>query len=230
MQIEVCCPGCGSGYLVDAASAGADFHCPSCSRPVPVPAAAAAAATAPTATATTAAAAVAVAPPAPAPPSPAETSEEIVCPRCQLHFSPRRHRVTTETTDRPRVLIVEDAGYFRKTAEEALASHYEVRTATNVNEAELALAGGDIDVMVLDINLGGGDQGRRLLKGRTRNSCPILLLTTQDESEIDGEEWEELRRLGVDDIVMTGMRAAESLARKVGTLLGRPPDDEEDID
>jgi hypothetical protein len=36
-----------------------------------------------------------------------------------------------------------------------------------------------------------------------------------------GEEWDELRRLGADDILIKGINVAESLQRKVGLLLGR---------
>ena len=57
--------------------------------------------------------------------------------------------------------------------------------------------------------------------------CPILIYTDEDESELYGESWEELQRLGADDILMKGMNAGEMLLRKTSGLLGLPWDEDE---
>jgi hypothetical protein len=45
-------------------------------------------------------------------------------------------------------------------------------------------------------------------------------MTAQDESEIRGERWAELQRLGVDDVLRKGMQMGEALGRKVAERLG----------
>jgi len=128
---------------------------------------------------------------------------------------------------RQTVLIVEDMNYFRQVAADALSGEYEVKTATNVTEARQVLGGGRIDLMVLDLTLDGGEHGLDLLRSLPSKPCPILVYTAQDESEIYGEGWEELRRLGADDIVIKGMNVGDSLPRKVGTLLGKTWDEDD---
>jgi DNA-binding response OmpR family regulator len=147
---------------------------------------------------------------------------DVVCPRCQLHFSSRRHRTTAAAqSGRKRVLIVEDMGYFRKIAEEALAGEYDVETAATVDDAQGILARGDVDLIVLDLTLDSRNDGLALLRESMFKPCPVLIYTARDESEMYGEEWDELRKLGADDILIKGINVAESLQRKVGLLLGR---------
>ena len=117
--------------------------------------------------------------------------------------------------------------YFREIATEALSPRYEVKSATNLNEARAAIAAGGIDLMVLDLTLDGGDHGIELLRTMAFKPCPILIFTAQDESEMYGDSWDELRSLGADDLVMKGMNVGESLRRKVGALLGEQWDEEE---
>jgi DNA-binding response OmpR family regulator len=125
------------------------------------------------------------------------------------------------------VLIVEDTEYFREIAAEALSTRYEVEPAANLSEARAAIAAGGIDLMVLDLTLEGGDHGIELLRTMGFKPCPILIFTEQDESEIYGDSWEELRRLGADDVVIKGMNAGESLRRKASALLGEQWDEED---
>ena len=66
-----------------------------------------------------------------------------------------------------------------------------------------------------------------LLRSLPGKRFPILIYTAQDESEMYGETWDELQRLGADDIVMKGMNVGESLARKVSGLLGMEWDEGE---
>ena len=59
--------------------------------------------------------------------------------------------------------------------------------------------------MVLDLTLDGCNAGRELLAELRPKPCPILIFTAQDESEMYGENWENLKRLGADDLVIKGM-------------------------
>ena len=76
------------------------------------------------------------------------------------------------------------------------------------------------------MTLDGGDYGIDLLRGLSVKPCPILIYTAQDESEMYGDSWEELRELGADDMVVKGMNVGESLVRKVGALLGKDRDED----
>ena len=78
-------------------------------------------------------------------------------------------------------------------------------------------------LMILDLDIDHGF-GRRLLRGGALKTCPVLIYGN-DESQYYGEEWETLRGLGADAMVIKGMNAAEAIVRKVGELLGRVQDD-----
>jgi CheY-like chemotaxis protein len=217
MKIELRCPGCGKGYLVAEDSLGGVFVCPACSSSVPTsPPLRGAKAEIPAGPVT-----------ADSSSAPDVEREEVICPRCQFHFVPRREGGRGAGSRRPTVLVVEDMAYFREIAEDALSSRYEVRSAGNLQDARAAIATGDIDLMVLDLTLDGGDHGIELLRSLTVKPCPILIFTAQDESEMYGDFWDQLRRLGADDLLMKGMNVGESLRRKVATLLGEPWDEEQ---
>lgn len=228
MKFEVHCTSCDTEYVMDEAFAGTALPCPACGaedglhvppvKPVPQ---------SPVPRSTPE-------PPRPMPlaapqdsTKPAE-SEEVVCPRCKLHFVPRRATAdaAAEIT-RYTVLVVEDMDYFREIATEALSSNFEVKEAATLAEARAHLAAGDINLMVLDLTLGGGETGIDLLRSLPAKPCPILIYTDQDESEMYSESWEELQRLGADDILMKGMNAGELLNRKASGLLGLPWDEDE---
>lgn len=210
MTIEVVCPACRSGYVLDSATVGDEFHCPSCShassieqsRPPSAPRAARR--VAPRA--------------APAP------RTEIVCPRCKLHFAPEKHTVEVQPGDRPSILIVEAEGYTRDSTADALSGVYDIVTAGTVDAATRILALGGIDLMILDLDIDYGF-GRRLLNRTVSKTCPIVVIGN-DESQYYGDEWEALRELGADAMVIKGMNAAEAIVRKVGELLGRIEGDE----
>jgi DNA-binding response OmpR family regulator len=153
--------------------------------------------------------------------------EEVVCPRCKLHFVPKGTAGSVHEAPRQTVLLVEDATYLRQVAEEALSSRYEVKTASTQREAQATLAAGGINLMVLDLTLDGGHNGLELLRTLARKPCPILICTALDESEMYGESWEALQKLGADDLVRKGMNVGESLVRKVGALLGQDWDEED---
>jgi CheY-like chemotaxis protein len=209
MNLEVACRYCNSAFLLDDSFAGAVLPCPSCGSPdglarppaAPVPA---------VAPRTVAAAST-------------TSEEEVVCPRCKLHFVPRRTTLARDSSARPVVLVVEDMDYFRQVAADALSSRFEVRQASTVAEARAHLSQ-RIDLLLLDLTLDGGDHGKDLLRSLPRKPCPILIYTDQDESGMYGSSWEGLQRLGVDDVVMKGMNAGDAILRKVCALLGLPWD------
>jgi CheY-like chemotaxis protein len=232
MKLEFRCPTCDKGYLIDQASAEGNIPCPGCGgiiglevgdddaeqidRPA-APAAAEGKQIQP----------VAIAAGAPTTKAVAPTPEEVVCPRCKLHFSPRRAETQPKSKSRPVVLVVEDMSYFREVAAEALSGEYEVKLAGTLDGARSILAHGGIDLLVLDLTMDGGDHGVDLLRELPYKPCPILIYTAQDENEMYGESWDELQKLGADDIIIKGMNVSESLLRKVGTLLGKSWDDED---
>lgn len=254
MKLEMRCPACEKSFLLDESSFGSELFCPVCMQPLPVDALRLSTDTAhaaPTVDPGRAAAptevTVPAAPPAPlsgtaeavaavttepvtqSTPSERPAEEEVVCPRCKLHFNSNRHTHDVEPGDRPTVLIVEDMGYFLEIAYDALSGHYDVKKATTLDQAKALLVDGGIDLVVLDLTLGEGDDGMKLLEGMAIKPCPILIFTARDESEMYGEGWEDLQKLGADDIVIKGMNAAELLRKKVAALLGRRWDDEEEI-
>jgi len=231
MKIEVRCSSCQTSYLVDQQAGAVEFVCPGCSTLVQLrgtndaPRAATAQASPVGSAAQTAAPAQQLEQATPkAPP------EEVVCPRCKLHFTPGRVAVVPDdSAQKPKVLVVEDLAIFREIAHDALAGAYDVLTATNVAEAKAALTLGGVDLLVLDLTLDGGDHGLGLLRTLGEKPCPILIYTAQDESEMYGDSWDELCNLGADDIVIKGMNVGESLLRKVNALLGRAVDEENPV-
>lgn len=215
MKLEFRCPTCTHAHLVDASTipeAGCEASCRACGARLAIRRPAAVAASG----------ASAPPPPAAAPTSTAGASAVVVCPRCQLHFVPAASARGSAADRRRVVLIVEDLRYFRDLASDALGARYEVRSATSVASALAELGKGDVDLVLLDLVLDRGEDGLGLLRALPFKPCPILLFTAQDESEIYGEGWEQLRALGADDAVVKGMHMGEMLVRKAAALLGEP--------
>ena len=216
MRIDVLCPSCGQASGLDTAAvsrAGTTIACASCGFGWIV-AAAQPVIEQPTAERS------------PAAPHP-DQQDPVVCPRCSLHFVPRRTATAAASgTRRPRILLVEDMEFFAEIARGALESRFEVVTAGTLGEARRALASGGIELMMLDLVLEGGTDGRQLLRELPFKPCPILIFTARDESEMYGESWQELQRLGADDLVVKGMHMGEALSRKVAALLHMPATEE----
>jgi CheY-like chemotaxis protein len=145
---------------------------------------------------------------------------EVCCPRCNLHFVPDAQK-KPKAGGRPTLLVVEDMEYFLQIARDALAERYEVKTARTVDEARVQLLRGGIDLLLLDLTLSNGEDGLQLLRESPGKTCPVLLFTAQDESEMYGESWAHLRALGVDDVIIKGMNMDEALLRKVAEMLGQ---------
>ena len=208
MKIEVRCGGCGRGYLVDATTippGGGLVSCQSCGGGVELKSTLAGASPEP---------------PRRSAPEP-ERASEVCCPRCNLHFVPDV-KSRPRASGRPTVLIVEDMDYFVEIARETLGGRYELKIAKGLKEARALLSQGGIDLMLLDLTLERGEDGLRLLQEPPGKTCPVLLFTAQDESEMYGEGWEKLQTLGVDGVVLKGMNMNETLSRKVAETLGEP--------
>jgi len=217
VKFELRCPQCGKGYLVDETNipvTGGFVPCQACGARIELKSRAP---LVPPSGPVRAAAERVFAPSA----APVEPTSEVCCPRCGLHFTPSA-RLDREPSVRPTVLLVEDMDYFVEIARDALAGRYELKVATGVDEARAILAGGGIDLLLLDLTLEGGQDGLRLLREAPGKTCPVLLFTAQDESEMYGDGWSKMRALGIDDVVIKGMNMGEILARKVASMLGEP--------
>ena len=69
---------------------------------------------------------------------------------------------------------------------------------------------------------GDGGNGREVLERRTDRSFPVLVFTSKDEQEMFGrKEWDRLKALGANDILIKGINVADDLQRKVEDLLNR---------
>jgi len=116
--------------------------------------------------------------------------------------------------------VCEDQDYFYQLTREALGGEYEtvpVRTAAAaLKEIERCTP----DLLVLDLLLGDGGNGREVLERRTDRSFPVLVFTSKDEQEMFGrKEWDRLKALGANDILIKGMNVGDDLQRKVEDLL-----------
>jgi predicted Zn finger-like uncharacterized protein len=229
VKVELRCPSCENSYLIDESSVppgGGDLPCLNCGGTIRV-AARADLANAPTAGDPEP---VQAAPrPAAATPRTPHEVEEVVCPRCSLHFVPRRahaRAVASNSAPKPTVLVVEDMEYFLEIARDALGERFHVETATTLAQAREILARVPVALMVIDLTLEGGDEGVLLLRELSPKRFPVLVFTAEDESEMYGQKWNELRALGADDLVLKGMNVGEVLLRKVGEMLGVEVDDD----
>jgi DNA-binding response OmpR family regulator len=146
---------------------------------------------------------------------------EVCCPRCNFHFLPDV-AAQPKGAGRPTLLVVEDMEYFVEIARDALGARYELKVARTLDEARAILVRGGIDLLLLDLTLDRGEDGLTLLREPPGKTCPVLLFTAQDESEMYGDGWAKLKALGVDDVVIKGMNMDETLSRKVAEMLGEP--------
>lgn len=221
MRVETRCVTCGSSFLIDA-EGGEGTPCPVCGEPMQ-------SGERPAVAGKRAAGTGSVAKPAAAKTEADGDDDNVVCPRCGLHFVPKKGDVATAPSETPEqqqqtVLVVEDMEYFIEIAKDALEPRYAVRTARTLAEARTLLGSGTISLMLLDLTLAGGEQAANLLTELPFKPCPILIYTAEDESSMYGETWERLQSLGADDVVLKGMNVGESIVRKVDSLLGAPED------
>lgn len=154
-------------------------------------------------------------------PEPADPN--VTCPRCGHSFvpAPAAHPTLQAAPGRRVVLLVEDQKYFTELASEALGQEYRTISVATKDEALRVIESEKPSVMILDLSLARGQDGRDLLRSLPEKSFPILIFTARDETEMYGPPWEELKALGADDIVHKGMNVGDELRRKVSWLLDR---------
>ena len=154
----------------------------------------------------------------------AASDARVTCPKCGHTFAQGEPpRPTPSSTDRKLILLVEDQKYFTELASEALGPEYRTVSVATKDEALRVIAADPPSLMILDLSLARGQDGRDLLRAIPKRGFPVLIFTARDETELYGETWEELKRLGADDVVHKGMNVGEELRRKVASLLNPKP-------
>ncbi len=157
----------------------------------------------------------------------------VACPGCGLRFVPgtaphpaagggAAASAEEPAAGRPgqkTILVVEDIDYFTALAKNTLGAKYRTITVGNVADARRVLARESIDLLVLDLTLQEGEDGREILRTLENKDFPVLIFTARDESDMYGEVWADLQRLGADDMLIKGLNVEENLLQKVGALL-----------
>jgi DNA-binding response OmpR family regulator len=145
----------------------------------------------------------------------------VSCPKCGHTFVPETKAPPAPSrTGKRIILLVEDQKYFTEVTREALGSEYRTVSVATKDEALKVMATELPSLLILDLSLARGQDGRDLLKAIPNKAFPILIFTARDETELYGDAWEELKKLGADDIVHKGMNVGDELRRKVALLLG----------
>jgi len=109
-----------------------------------------------------------------------------------------------------RLLLIEDDADIARELLLRWRGAWTVRAATTLREADAALAQGDIDIVVLDLNLPDGDGLSWLARLRGRDHVtPVLVLTARDRI---GDRVQGLRT-GADDYLVKPFAADELDAR-----------------
>jgi predicted Zn finger-like uncharacterized protein len=149
-------------------------------------------------------------------------ADQVACPKCGHEFVPeRKPSPSSPTKERRVVLLVEDQKYFTELTREALGTEYRVICVSSKDEALKVVQAEEPSLMILDLSLARGQDGSDLLRAIPGKSFPVLIFTARDETELYGDAWKELQRLGANDIVRKGMNVSDELRRKVASLL--PP-------
>jgi DNA-binding response OmpR family regulator len=118
--------------------------------------------------------------------------------------------ITGAMPDQARILIVDDDAALRETLDDFLSSEgYSVRQCANVTEARAAIAAGEPDLILLDINMPGGDGLTLAAELRARTQLPIIILSGKGSmvDKVVGLE------VGADDYVAKPFELRELLAR-----------------
>lgn len=113
-------------------------------------------------------------------------------------------------TRQPCILIVDDDAALRETVADFLTNEgYETRQAENVVAARKALATAEPDLLLLDINMPGGDGLSLASELRTRTTLPIIILSGKGSmvDKVVGLE------VGADDYLPKPFELRELLAR-----------------
>jgi two-component system OmpR family response regulator len=112
--------------------------------------------------------------------------------------------------DAKRLLVVDDDREIRDLVSRFLVQHgYKVSTAREGREMTAALAGGDVDLVILDVMLPGKSGLDLCREIRAKSDVPILMLTAM------GEETDRIvgLEMGADDYLPKPFNSRELLAR-----------------
>jgi len=151
----------------------------------------------------------------------ASAPASVSCPKCGHAFVPEANPKPPPPQGTKRIiLLVEDQKYFTEVTREALGSEFRTVSVSTKDEALKVMETEAPSLLILDLSLARGQDGRDLLKAIPNKAFPVLIFTARDETELYGEAWEELKKLGADDIVHKGMNVGDELRRKVTLLLG----------
>jgi len=131
--------------------------------------------------------------------------------------------VDDKTTDRYRVLLVDDEAAVVAAAAEYLAAYgFQVDTATEREEAEALLATRQYDLLVVDLRLTGihGREGFELVRHvrEHRPLCRVIVLTAHGSAEVE----REALRIGADVFLEKPLPLSDLLGA-AARLLGPGP-------
>lgn len=118
------------------------------------------------------------------------------------------------------ILIVDDDAALRETLEDFLVGEgYAIRQAANVTQARTSIEGAAPDLVLLDINMPGGDGLTLAAELRARTQLPIIILSGKGSmvDKVVGLE------VGADDYVAKPFELRELLARVRAVLRRAKP-------
>ena len=107
-------------------------------------------------------------------------------------------------TYRPCVLVVDDEPLLLAVLVRMLSKAYRVVSATDLNGAIRHLESGQVDVLLTDLRLQGGERGETLIE-RFGARLPCLAMTAFGEPELE----REVRRLGAVDYLSKPFGSAQ---------------------
>jgi len=85
---------------------------------------------------------------------------------------------------RAKLLVVEDNRETQLIIKVALRDKYDLQAVSNVNDALASLSNTEFDLVLLDLNLGGSEEGRIILseirKKKKNDELPVLIVTAYD--------------------------------------------------
>jgi DNA-binding response OmpR family regulator len=122
--------------------------------------------------------------------------------------------------DQADILIVDDDAALRETLDEFLAGEgYAIRQAANVTQARETIAAAAPDLILLDINMPGGDGLSLAAELRAKTSLPIIILSGKGSmvDKVVGLE------VGADDYIAKPFELRELLARVRAVLRRAKP-------
>lgn len=119
------------------------------------------------------------------------------------------------------ILLVEDDPFIRDIVSTKLKdAAYDVATAGTADEAYENLEGQVPDLILLDIDLPGGQNGIEILKqlraGTTHDNIPVIIFSNNDAPDIR----EQAKAAGAQDFYFKASTGSDELLSKIASLLG----------